>query len=72
MKISDVPIPNGTYEVVQEGGSLSVPLPVDDADELVAALANPVVTEIEYEPADGYKYKEISGEDGLRWEVIAE
>ena len=47
VKISDEPTPNGTYEVVQEGGSLSVPLPVDDADELVAALANPVVTEIE-------------------------
>ena len=46
VKISETPAPNGTYEVVPEGGQVSVPIEVDDAASLTAALSNPAVAQI--------------------------
>jgi len=47
VKISEAPAPNGTYEVVPEGGVVSVPIEVNDAESLTEALSNPVVANIE-------------------------
>ena len=46
VKISEDPAPNGTYEVVPEGGHVSVPIEVSDPVSLTQALANPVVAQI--------------------------
>ena len=46
VKISDTPSPNGTYEVVPQGEKVSVPIAVDNAEELESALENNVISEI--------------------------
>lgn len=46
VKISETPAPNGTYEVVPEGGHVSVPIEVADKESLTEALSNPVIDEI--------------------------
>ena len=47
VKVSEKPLPNGSYEVVPEGGVVSVPIEVNDAESLTEALSNPVVANIE-------------------------
>ena len=47
VKVSEDPQPNGSYEVVPEGGVVSVPIEVNDAESLIEALSNPVVANIE-------------------------
>ena len=47
VKVSEDPQPNGSYEVVPEGGVVSVPIEVNDAESLTEALSNPVVANIE-------------------------
>ena len=46
VKISDTPTPNGTYEVVPEGGHVSVPIAVSDAASLTKALSTPAISQI--------------------------
>ena len=46
VKISETPAPYGTYEVVPEGGHVSVPIEVADAESLIEALSSPVVEQI--------------------------
>ena len=46
VKIDEDPAPNGTYEVVPQGGQVSVPIEVGDAESLAAALSSPVIAEI--------------------------
>lgn len=47
VKINEEPAPNGIYEVVPQGGQVSVPIEVKDAQTMTEALASPVIDKIE-------------------------
>ena len=70
VKVSEDPQPNGSYEVVPEGGVVSVPIEVNDAESLTEALSNPVASSIDLseksaEELTFEEYKTIDIKEGV-------